>query len=67
MKILKAKDVSLKTRFSVGHIHRLARENKFPKAIQISENRKGWLASDIDDWIKKCIKERTDRKLERNL
>ena len=67
MKILKAKDVSLKTSFSVGHIHRLARENKFPKPIQISENRKGWLASDIDDWIEKCIKERTVSKFERNI
>ena len=67
MRILRAKEVSQKTSFSVGHIHRLARENKFPKPIQISENRKGWLASDIDDWIEKCIKERTVSKFERNI
>ena len=54
MKILRAKEVSQKTSFSVGNIDRLARENKFPKAIQISEDRKGWLAFDIDDWIEKC-------------
>ena len=64
MKILKAKDVSLKTSISIGHIHRLARENKFPKPIQISENRKGWLASDIDNWIEKCIRQRPDGKFE---
>ena len=63
MKILKAKEVSQKNSFSVGHIHRLSREDKFPKPIQLSENRRGWLASDVDEWIEKCIKERLDGKV----
>lgn len=66
MKILKARDVSLKTSFSIGHIHRLAREKKFPRPIQISEKRKGWLASDVDNWIQECIKERSKTKVEQD-
>lgn len=56
MKLLKAKDVSVLTTFSVPHIHRLAREGKFPKPIQISENRSGWLEEDINKWIQGCIR-----------
>ena len=42
MRILKASEVAKITSFSAGHI-RLTRENKFPKPIQISENRSGCL------------------------
>ena len=30
---------------------RLSKEGKFPKPIQISTVRQGWLEQDINDWI----------------
>ena len=57
MKILKAKEVAQKTSFSTAHLRRLAKENKFPKPVQISQNRSGWLEDDIDKWIEGRIRE----------
>ena len=51
MKILSAYNVSDKTSLSVSHIRRLSKEGKFPRPIQISNIRKGWLEADVDDWI----------------
>ena len=56
MRILKAKDVSERTSISIPHIRRMARDGKFPKPISITENRTGWLESDVDDWISECVR-----------
>ena len=56
MRILKASEVAAITSFSAGHLRRLARENKFPKPIQISENRSGWLEEDVNQWIQNCVR-----------
>jgi prophage regulatory protein len=56
MKILKAKEVAEKTSFSTAHLRRLAKENKFPKPVQISENRSGWVEEDVNKWIESCIR-----------
>ena len=52
MKLLKAKEVAARTSFSIPHIHRLAREGKFPKPIKISESRNGWLEEDVNNYTK---------------
>ena len=56
MRVLKANDVSKLTSISRSHIHRMAREGKFPKSIKISEGRSGWLESDVLDWISECVR-----------
>ena len=56
MKIVSAKEASKMTSFSTGHLRRLAKEGKFPKPIQISENRSGWLEEDVNKWIEGCIR-----------
>ena len=56
MRILSAKEVAEKTSFSTGHLRRLAKENKFPKPVQISENRSGWLEEDVNKWIENRIR-----------
>jgi len=53
MKILSAYNVSGKTSLSVSHIRRLSKEGKFPRPIQISSIRQGWLETDVDDWIER--------------
>jgi prophage regulatory protein len=56
MKLLKAKDVAVKTSFSIPHIRRMAKEGRFPMPIQISEARSGWLEEDVENWISECIR-----------
>ena len=57
MRILSAKEVADRTSFSTGHLRRLAKENKFPKPVQISESRSGWLEEDVNKWIEGRIRE----------
>ena len=52
MKILSAKAVSAKTSLSIPHIRRATKEGNFPRPVQLSEARMGWLEADIDAWIK---------------
>ena len=56
MRILSAKEVAEKTSFSTGHLRRLAKENKFPKPVQMSESRSGWLEEDVNKWIESRIR-----------
>ena len=48
MKILSAKAVAAKTSLSIPHIRRATKEGNFPKPVQLSEARMGWLESDVD-------------------
>ena len=56
MKILNAKEVSKRTSFSVSHLRRLSKEDKFPKPVQLSEHRSGWLEQDVENWISECVR-----------
>lgn len=56
MKVLSATEVAAKTSMSVSNVRRLARDKKFPEPFALTENRYGWLESDIDDWISECIR-----------
>lgn len=56
MRILKAKEVAERTSISIPHIRRLSRDGKFPKPIPLTENRSGWLESDVDEWISECLR-----------
>lgn len=51
MKILSAKAVAAKTSLSIPHIRRAVKKGSFPKPVQLSEARMGWLESDIDAWV----------------
>ena len=37
--------------FSRVHIRRLWRAGAFPKPVQVSAHRIGWLASELDQWL----------------
>ena len=55
-KLLKAQDVADLTSMSRSHLHRLARDGKFPKPIKIAESRSAWLESDVQEWISECLR-----------
>jgi prophage regulatory protein len=50
--ILRIGDVVRSTKLSKSTIFRLVTLGEFPQPIILSERTKGWLASDIDKWIK---------------
>ena len=56
MRILKIKEVAERTSISGSHIRRLTRDGKFPEAVPLTENRSGWLESDVDECISECIR-----------
>jgi len=56
MRILKAKEVAERTSISIPHIRRLAREGKFPKPVSLTENRSGWLETEVEEWISNCVR-----------
>ena len=50
--ILTVKDVAEMTTLSKSTIYRMIRSNEFPRCIYVSKNRSGFLASEINDWIR---------------
>jgi prophage regulatory protein len=60
MKLLSQRDLKpLKgIEYSETQIWRKERDGSFPKSIRIGTNRKAWLESEIDAWIKARVAER---------
>jgi predicted DNA-binding transcriptional regulator AlpA len=56
MKVLSASEVAKKTSMSVSNIRRLARNKQFPEPFALTENRYGWLETDVDKWISECVR-----------
>lgn len=55
-RILRAKEVAERVSISTSQVYRLAREGKFPEPVKITENRSGWLETEVDQWIEDCIR-----------
>ena len=55
-RILKAKEVAERVSISTSQVYRLARDGRFPKPVKITENRSGWLETEVDQWIDECIR-----------
>ena len=55
MKLLRAAQVVEKVGFSKNTLYRQIKAGKFPVQIQITENRTGWLESEIDAWIQERV------------
>lgn len=55
-RILRAREVAERVSISTSQVYRLAREGKFPAPVKITENRSGWLETEVNQWIEDCIK-----------
>lgn len=55
-RILKAKEVAERVSISTSQVYRLARDGRFPEPVKITENRSGWLETEVDQWIDECIR-----------
>ena len=57
LRIIRYPELFNKVPLSRSQIWRLEREGKFPKSIKIGANSKGWVESQIDDWLCQRIEE----------
>lgn len=57
-RLLKLPEVIRLTGYSRDSIYRLARDNKFPRRVELSERASRWREDEIMDWIEKRSAER---------
>ena len=60
MKILSKRELRHKTTISIQHITRLEKLGKFPKRVQLTLARVGWVESEIDEWLRERIAKRSE-------
>lgn len=58
IRILKAHEVSTRVALTREYLYVLERRGEFPRRVQITPNRIGWLESEVDDWLKERIARR---------
>lgn len=58
MRILRLKDVILKTGLGRSSLYKFSRLGKFPAAITLGGMSVGWNATTINQWIAQCIRDR---------
>jgi prophage regulatory protein len=47
-------------KFSRQHLRRLVASGKFPKPVKIGENTNAWPESEIDAYLKDCVRKRDE-------
>lgn len=62
-RLIRRKEVQIKTGLGASSIYALMSEGKFPKPITLSIRRVAWIESDIDSWIAERIASRNTTKL----
>jgi prophage regulatory protein len=50
-RILRIEDTKHKVGLSKPTIYRLMKENRFPRPVELGERARGWLESELDEWI----------------
>ena len=58
-RILRLKEVQHRTGRSRSIIYEDMRKGLFPRSIRIGSRSVGWLASEVDAWITRCVQSRT--------
>jgi prophage regulatory protein len=58
MRILRQRHVIEKVGYSGMQIWRLEKAGRFPRRIKLGPNSVGWIAEEIDEWIRERIAER---------
>lgn len=60
-KLISINEVCRRTSLSRTSVHLLRKSGQFPAPIQITEGRKAFIASEVDDWINKLIENRNNQ------
>ena len=61
MRILRQRHMIEKVGYSGMHIWRLEKARRFPRRVKLGPNSVGWIAEEIDEWIRARIAERDAR------
>lgn len=56
--LLPLREVSERTGCSRSFIIAHAADGSFPKPVKIGPQKQGWLAAEIDEWLRQCAAER---------
>ena len=54
-KILRLPEVKSETGLSRSALYQRISEGTFPKQVNLGGRAVGWLASDVENWIKQCV------------
>lgn len=57
-RIITRKELRTLVPYTPQHILRLEKQGKFPKRIQVGDNRVGWLLIEVEQWIEARAAER---------
>ena len=60
MRLLSKRQLKEMVLYSPQHIARLEKAGAFPRRVQIGPNRVGWVAAEVEDWLR----QRMDRREE---
>lgn len=60
LRILREGEVMKRTTLSLREIKRQVREGTFPAPIMVGRRTPGWVESEIDEWIKAKMSQRSD-------
>lgn len=60
MKVLNKRELRVKVTLSIQHITRMEKATppRFPRRIQLTPCRVGWLESEVDEWLNERIAQR---------
>jgi len=56
---MRSQEVAAAIAYSPNHIRRLEKAGKFPKRVQIGDNRVGWVRAEVEQWINDRLGERS--------
>jgi prophage regulatory protein len=54
-RLIRLPEVKQRTGLSVPQLYRLMAENQFPRSVALGANTRGWVKSEVDDWIQARI------------
>jgi prophage regulatory protein len=55
MRIIRLPEVERKTGFKHTTLYMLMNEGRFPRSVPLGNKARGWLESEVDDWIRERI------------
>jgi predicted DNA-binding transcriptional regulator AlpA len=55
-RIIRPRETSRRTGYSISQIWRLEKKSKFPQRVQLSEHSVGHFEDEVDDWIRNRIR-----------
>lgn len=58
LRVLRLKDVCERTGLGRSMIYQMEFEERFPKRVNVGTRAVGWVESEIQDWLAKCVAKR---------